>query len=303
MKKTTLIVALLLLIAAGIQGYRQWAVAQEQRAALVKLLRPLALLRTDGLRPYDSLGRLAHLNIQAEPTGALKQWLGTPFGYRLKARELRVERLSLHPDQSLQELELALLDVRAPLVEAPTASTGPGASLLDAPLPQLSQLGYTELAFDARLRLRYDPTQKILRAELRAEGADTLLFQLRTELEAEAATLAQLDWGQAKLLILEASVAERGLFQRAKEWLALQARMGVDSYEQAFITELDERAERQKWQWSNSNATALRGFLRAPLSLTVSAQPLNGVLLDNVSLYAPGDRLTLFNAQLSSETP
>lgn len=299
MKLRALLVWLLvaLLATAGVVYFLLWRDAQARVRELVQQARPVMLIRHGRVLPQPLSRTIVVYDLSAEPAGEYRRLLGTPFGYRISAAELQ-----LHPPSPAADtgtLKLSLRGLSVPVLPSRSASMEDSMSLLDQPRPTLSELGYTALDMDASLELSHDPGTRVLSWTLGAQapGAGNLYSELRLEIDPSDALAARFD--AAKLLRLRMEWRDDGLLRRHKDASAARARLSTEGYEKALQIAMQERAQAQNWTWPAATAEALAKLIVDPSALTLRMEPLNGVELRNIGLYAPGDRFALFNLSVA----
>lgn len=285
--KTLLFRALLLaLVAAGVAQYLLHQRAQDEAKRVAAEFLGYGQLRYE--RVWANLWGTARVwNLSFEPTGFVQAALHTPFGYRARARELRIERLRLAEDGSPRLIEGSLLGVSVPVVDARSALSP--AVLQGLALPSLAELGYTELALNLDFSLHFLPEAELVLLKLKAQGKNLADIVLDAQIEGDAARFRTAP-DQIGLRKLRLEYTDAGLTRSLKEVMAARAKVSVPSLEQSLIAQLDRRAQAQNWKWDAATAQAVRRFIRESGQATLLLDPPGELVLRNLPLYAVGDR-------------
>ena len=291
-----------LLSALSAAGGQWWLrqQAQESFRQLAALLRPGLLLRYQQIPLWPPALPLHYQGLSLEPAGEYQQALGLPIGYKLRVRQARIVALELEPDQSLRELRIELRGVEMPWLPArPVLLENP--AVLGAPFPGAKALQWPQLEFDADVSLRYDRASAVLALSVNALAPGQARAYWNQLVEATPEQIAQADFVSMPFISLRMEYADLGLLPRTKEALAVQERLNLESWEQATLLRLNEISQSGRWSWDPGSAEAVRKFVRNPSYAALRLEPLSPVLPRNVGLYAPGDWLALFGAQISVE--
>lgn len=289
-----------LLSALSAAGGQWWLrqQAQESFRQIAALLRPGLLLRYQKIPLWPPTFPLHYQSLSLEPAGEYQQALGLPIGYKLRVRQARIAALELEPDQSLRELRIELRGVEMPWLPArPALLENP--AVLGAPFPGTKALQWPQLEFDADLVLRYDQASAVLALTLNALAPGQARVHWIQQVEATPVQIAQADFISMPFISLRMEYADLGLLSRVKEALAVHQRLNLESWEQATLMRLNEISQSGHWSWDPGSAEAVGKLVRDPSYLAIRLEPLSPVLPRNVGLYAPGDWLSLFGAQIS----
>lgn len=298
MRLSTLLLRVVLLAAVALGAAQWWAL----RRAELATQRFLYQWQAYGQIRYDALwvnlwgtGYLRGVSLQ--PNGLTQAMLGTPLEYRITAREVRIDRLDLADDGSLERAKVRLVDVSLPM------SDGYRLRGRDVP-PALSALGYQSLELQASFDIRSLPGSGLLLIDGDLDGADSAHLRFDLQLDATPAQLAHAP-DQVGLRKLQLDYRDRGLMSRYLDQRATELNVSREAAPEALIGLLDQRARREKWRWDAPSAAALRSFIRYPQAFRVSLDPPAEVVLRNLNLYAVGDWAPLlgFRFQLLEPKP
>jgi hypothetical protein len=230
-------------------------------------------------------------SVSFEPSGLSQAMLGTPLGYRISAREIRIDRLDLAHDRSLERARLRIVDLSLP--------TDDGYRLRgrDVP-PALSALGYRSLDLQATFDIHVLPAAALLLIDGELDGTDSARVTFDLQLDA---TLGQLQRAPDRIGLrkLTLDYSDQGLMQRYLNHRASELQMDRAGVSDALILLLDQRARRERWRWDDGSAAALRDFIRDPKAFRAELDPPAEVVLRNLNLYEVGDwpQLLGFNFQ------
>lgn len=277
----------------------QWWLVQrahEDAARFIARLVPHGELRYERLLPLPwGAGRAWGVSFQ--PEGLLRVNFHLPPGFRIKARELRIDRLHTAPDGTLDQLRGRLLGVRAPVAALRAATPQSNDPMRIAP-PTLHDLGYAALEFDLAFDLRYVRDAELALLDLELQGPAFARTTLRAQLEGRPQTFSRApDQILVRKLVLD--YADQGLLARYREVWAARARIGLPAWENAVIAHLDRRAEREHWKWDADTAAAARQLIRDPAQFQARVDPPGDVILRNIRLYALADWPALLGFSLS----
>ncbi|MDB5972150.1 MAG: hypothetical protein JWQ90_4600 [Hydrocarboniphaga sp.] len=288
-----------LLLAAVVLGVAQWwALHQAELAAQ----RFIYQWQAYGQIRYETLwvnlwGSGVLRGVSMQPSGLSQAMLGTPLEYRITAKELRIDRLDLADDGSLEHARVRLIDLSLPM------SDGYRLRGRDVP-PALSALGYPSLDLQAKFDVRSLPDAGLLLIDGDLDGADSAGLRFGLQLDATPAQLAHAP-DQVGLRKLQLDYQDRGLMSRYLDRRALDLNVSREAAPETLIGLLDQRAKREHWRWDAASAAALRGFIRYPQACRVVMDPPAEVILRNLNLYAVGDWAPLlgFRFQLLQPKP
>lgn len=281
MKLGTLLLRLLLLVLLA-AGAAQWWLLRESQAAAQRFI---AQWESYGQLRYERLwmqlwgsGRI--WNLSFEPGGLTQAMLGTPFGYRVTARELVLRDVDLADDGSAERVSLHIADLRLPVID--TYGGNPRLPI------GFAELGYRELEWDLDLELRFVPEARLILLRGTGRGRELAKLDFSAQIEAEPAQLQRAP-DQIGLRQLRLDYEEGGLMQRYKNVAAARLQLSAAAAEQALIAQLDARAARAGWRWDAASAEAVREFIRRPGRARLVLDPPGEVILRNVPLYARKD--------------
>lgn len=289
MKLGTLLLRLLVPAVIAAAAAQWWLLRESQAAAQ----RAVAQWQAYGALHYERLWMqlwgTAHLwNVSFEPGGLTQAWLGSPFGYRISAREVLVRNVERGDDGALQGLRLQLRGLRVPVIDSfggdPRRPIG------------FAELGYRELLMDVDLDLRLVESTRLVLAKARAEGPQLAALELAAEIQASAEQLRRAP-DQIGLRRLLLDYRDRGLMERYKSVAAARLRLGPAAAEKALVAQLEQRAARRGWD--ADSMAALRGFIHNPSRLQLVLDPPGEVILRNLRLYAGRDWPQLLGVRLS----
>lgn len=288
MKLGTFLVRAGLVATVAIAAGQWWLVqrTQEEAARFVARLVPHGELRYQRLWPLPwGAGRAWGVSFQ--PEGLLRLTLQTPAGFRVEARELRIDALRRDAQGGLERLQGRLLGVRAPVRELRAPTPDSSDPLRVAP-PTLFDLGYRALEFDLAFDIRYVREAELALLDLDLRGADLARATLRAQLEGAPRTF---DRAPDQILVrkIELNYADQGLLARYREVWAARARIGLTAWEAAVIAQLDRRAAREAWKWDADTADAARHLVRDPTQFRARVDPPGDVILRNIRLYPLAD--------------
>jgi hypothetical protein len=298
LKLSTLLLRVGLLAVVGVGVAQWWALHQAELATQ----RFLYQWQAYGQVRYDSLwvnlwGTGVLRGVSLQPNGLTQAMLGTPLEYRITAKEVRIDRLDLADDGSLERAKIRLVDVSLPM------SDGYRLRGRDVP-PALSALGYQSLDLQAKLDVRSLPASSLLLIDADLDGADSAHLRFDLQLDATPGQLAHAP-DQVGLRKLQLDYQDHGLMNRYLGQRGSELAISRDRTADAVIALLDQRAKRERWRWDDASATALRSFIRRPQAFHVLMDPPAEVILRNLNLYAVGDWAPLlgFRFQLLKPEP
>lgn len=288
MNRRSLLLRAVVVVGLATAAGQWWLVqrAHEQAARLIARLVPHGELRYQRLLPLPwGAGRAWGLSFQ--PEGLLRMNFQLPPGFRIEARELRIDLLHTAGDGTLERLRGRLLGVRAPVPGLRAPAPRSSDPMRIAP-PTLHDLGYRALDFDLAFDIRYLPDAELALLDLELTGPDLARATLRAQLEGRPQTFSRApDQIRVRRLVLD--YADRGLLGRYRAAWAARARMGLPAWEDAVIAHLDRRATRERWAWDAATAAAARQLIRDPAQFQARVDPPGKVILRNIRLYALAD--------------
>ncbi|WP_428310866.1 hypothetical protein [Hydrocarboniphaga sp.] len=296
MRLSTLLLRALLLTAVAL-GLAQWWALREAELATQRFAYQW---QAYGQLRYDSLwvnlwGTGVLRGVSLQPNGLTQATLGTPLDYRITAREVRIDRIDLADDHSLERARIRLIDLSLPM------SDGYRLRGRDVP-PALSALGYPSLELQASFDIRSLPQSKLLLVDGQLLGADSADLRFDLQLDATPAQLANAP-DQVGLRKLQLDYRDRGLMGRYLDRRATELGIGREIAPEVLIGLLDQRAKREKWRWDTASAAALRGFIRDPRGFRVVLDPPAEVILRNLNLYEVGDWAPLLGFRFQALAP
>lgn len=290
-----------ILVVAVAAGLGQWWLVQrthEEAARFIARLMPQGELRYERLWPFPwGAGRVWGVSFQ--PEGMLRVSLQTAPGFRIEARELRVDELRFGASGALERLRGTLRGVRAPVQELrapPPAGSDPARI---AP-PTLYDLGFAALEFDLAFDVQYIEAAQLALLRVNLAGAEIGHAVLHAQLEGSPQTF---DRAPDQILVrkLELDYADSALLARYKAVSAARARIGPPAWEAAITENLLRRAEREQWKWDETTARAARELIRNPAHFRAVIDPPGDVILRNIRLYALSDWPVLLGFSLSTD--
>jgi hypothetical protein len=225
-------------------------------------------------------------NLSFQPEGVSKLLFLVPDGFRVTAKELRIDDIGLTDDGRLDHVRGTLVGVEIPVSPRKAGPAGP--EPIDDPLPTLSDLGYTQLALDLDFSVQYLPDENIVSMKLNGAGPGFGRFWASSQLEGSSATFARTP---DQLLVRRSTLqfADGGWLTRLKDVAAARSHLSRAAWEQAMIAGLDRRSIAAKWQWDDASAQAVRRAIRDPGYFETTIDPPGDVILRNIRLYKIGD--------------
>lgn len=277
---------LLLAILAGLAQYALVRATQDYVAALQVRLIPQGELRYERLWPF-LWGGARVWGLSFQPEGLLRLSLQLPEGFRTDVGELRIEHLALDAGGRIEQLSGRLVDVSLPLDGIRSAPPPPTDPLLQLK-PNLADLGYNELRFDADFELRYiaEADLALLRVEARSAGLGRL--QLRAQLEGSPPVFARAQ-DQIRVRRIDVDFHDDGLLRGYKALAAQRAQLSERDWARAVIDGLKRRAAAERWSWDARNLAALGQAIRHPAHVRAGIRPPGEVFLRNLRLYRVAD--------------
>lgn len=162
-------------------------------------------------------------------------------------------------------------------------------------LPDLSSLGYSQLAGDLVLDWLYSPESGGARLHLAADwpaGGDVSLDLSMDEIRTGAA--------QGKFRSFVLAYQDKSLAGRLIDAFARREQIEPEIYRQDLLETLRAADPEQPWNIGAANLEQIRGFLEQPGRLTVRMQPYDPIVLDELHHYREGDLPLLFNLQIEA---
>jgi hypothetical protein len=296
---TVLRSSILVVVIAAVLG-QWWLVrrTQEEAARFIARLVPQGELRYERLWPFPwGAGRAWGVSFQ--PEGLLRMSLQTAPGFRIQARELRVDEIQFAASGSVERLRGSLRDVRVPVQDL-RALTAEGSDPTRIAPPTLFDLGYDALEFDLAFDVQYIDAANLALLRLNLAGTDIGHAVLHAQLEGTPQTF---DRAPDQILVrkLELDYADAALLARFREVSAARARIGIAAWESAITEYLERRAARERWKWDDETAAAARELIRNPAHFRAVVDPPGDVILRNIRLYALADWPVLLGFSLTTE--
>lgn len=274
----------LLLLAALLLAAAQWWVLREGERVAQQLI---AQWQAYGTLRYEHLwvnlwGSVRLRGVSFEPAGLSQAMLGTPLGYRIGIREVRLYDPAFNARGELKRIRLQLRDLELPMED------GYRLRARNAP-PSLAAMGYQTLLLQSELQLRVVEVGPILRlvGDLQGEDSGALKFDLWMRTSPQSLRMAP---DQVALERLQLDYRDRGLMPRYLDRRASDLGVRAEAAPAAVVALLDQRARKEKWRWDAASAEALRNFIRDPAQgFRAELEPPGVVRLRDLNLYAVGD--------------
>lgn len=289
--------ALLGLLLAGAGQW--WLVqrTQEEMARWIARLVPQGELRYERLWPFPwGAGRAWGLSFQ--PEGMLRLTLQTEPGFRIQARELRVDEFRRGASGTVERVRGTLRGVRVPVQER-RGRLPDTSDLMRIPPPTLFDMGYSELELDLAFDLKYVAEAQLALLSVNVHGQDIGHAVFDAQLEGTPQTFDRApDQILVRKLIVE--FEDAGLIRRYKDVSAARARLGLAAWQSAMTEQLDRRAAKEKWKWDADTAQAVRSAIRQSDYIQATIDPPGDVILRNIRLYALADWPVLLGFRFST---
>lgn len=282
-------------------GAGQWWLVQrtqDEVARWVARLVPQGELRYERLWPFPwGAGRAWGLSFQ--PEGMLRLTLQTAPGFRIQARELRVEEFRRSAAGRVERVRGTLRGVSIPVQER-RGRLPDTADLTRIPPPTLFDMGYSALEMDLAFDLKYvaEANLALLSVNLAGDQIGHAVVQAQLEGTPQIFDRAP-DQILVRKLVLE--FEDAGLIRRYQDVSAARARLGLPAWQNAMAEQLERRAAKEKWKWDAQTAQAVRGAIRDSDYIRATIDPPGDVILRNIRLYALADWPVLLGFSFSTE--